>query len=527
MVSTPGKILCAEIITIGDEILRGEIVDSNKALMSERLLDVEVETRFQTSVLDHPGEMADAFRRAIARADIVLVSGGLGPTRDDLTTAVLAETFERELLLDEASLETIRSFFSQLGSEMTENNAKQAYFPAQAEVLPNPVGTAPGFMMKIAAEAKDTATKDMDKDKDKDNKDKDNKDKDEDTEDVLIFAMPGVPRELALMLDQQVLPRVVARGSCASVTAGGEKAGGEKAGGEKEKEKEKEKKEEGEKAKEGRGGRAMRVRLLRTFGLGESTLDAELKGISQVAEAAPGADTSTSVELGFRTSFPDNYLRPVVRAASAAEAEARLESVCREIREILGAVVYGEGDDTLAAVVGGLLVKAGATIATAESCTGGLLAEQITQVAGASQYFAGGVIAYANQVKVAQLGVSQELLDAHGAVSQPVAVAMAEGVRSRFDTNFGVSTTGISGPDGGSEEKPVGLVCVAVARRGAETHVDSFIFPLDRQRHRTLTVQIALDWVRRSLLEIELVSPSLLRRRAAATPSSKSSGASR
>jgi nicotinamide-nucleotide amidase len=271
----------------------------------------------------------------------------------------------------------------------------------------------------------------------------------------------------------------------------------------------------------------MRVRLLRTFGLGESTLDAELKGISQVAEAAPGADTSTSVELGFRTSFPDNYLRPVVRAASAAEAEARLESVCREIREILGAVVYGEGDDTLAAVVGGLLVKAGATIATAESCTGGLLAEQITQVAGASQYFAGGVIAYANQVKVAQLGVSQELLDAHGAVSQPVAVAMAEGVRSRFDTNFGVSTTGISGPDGGSEEKPVGLVCVAVARRGAETHVDSFIFPLDRQRHRTLTVQIALDWVRRSLLEIELVSPSLLRRRAAATPSSKSSGASR
>jgi nicotinamide-nucleotide amidase len=421
------------------------------------------------------------------------------------------------LLLDEASLETIRSFFSQLGSEMTENNAKQAYFPAQAEVLPNPVGTAPGFMMKIAAEAiaaeaKDTATKDMDKDKDN----KDNKDKDEDTEDVLIFAMPGVPRELALMLDQQVLPRVVARGSCASVAAGGEKAGGEK-----------EKEEEGEKAKEGRGGRAMRVRLLRTFGLGESTLDAELKGISQVAEAAPGADTSTSVELGFRTSFPDNYLRPVVRAASAAEAEARLESVCREIREILGAVVYGEGDDTLAAVVGGLLVKAGATIATAESCTGGLLAEQITQVAGASQYFAGGVIAYANQVKVAQLGVSQELLDAHGAVSQPVAVAMAEGVRSRFDTNFGVSTTGISGPDGGSEEKPVGLVCVAVARRGAETHVDSFIFPLDRQRHRTLTVQIALDWVRRSLLEIELVSPSLLRRRAAATPSSKSSGASR
>ncbi len=476
MVSTSGKILCAEIITIGDEILRGEIVDSNKALMSERLRDVEVETRFQTSVLDHPGEMADAFRRAIARADIVLVSGGLGPTRDDLTTAVLAETFERELLLDEASLETIRSFFSQLGREMSENNAKQAYFPAQAEVLPNPVGTAPGFMMKIPAE---TNAKSRDRAK--------SRDKDRDADDVLIFAMPGVPRELALMLDQQVLPRVVKRGSSAAS-----------------------------------GGRAMRVRLLRTFGLGESTLDTELKGIAQ---GGAGSDTDTSVELGFRTSFPDNYLRPVVRAANAAAAEAKLESVCREIREILGDVVYGEGDDTLAAVVGGLLVKASATIATAESCTGGLLAEQITQVAGASQYFAGGVIAYANEVKVAQLGVPQELLDAHGAVSQPVAVAMAEGVRSRFDTDFGVSTTGISGPDGGTEEKPVGLVCVAVARRAAETHVDSFVFPLDRQRHRSLTVQVALDWVRRSLLDIELVSPSLLRRRAAA-PLSGSPGAS-
>ena len=461
--SSRSNILCAEIITIGDEILRGEIVDSNKALMSERLRDVEVETRFQTSVLDHPEEMADAFRRAVARADIVLVSGGLGPTRDDLTTAVLAETFGCELLLDEASLETIRKFFGQLGREMSENNAKQAYFPARAEVLSNPVGTAPGFMMKIAGTGKGAEAVEA--------------------EETLIFAMPGVPRELALMLDQQVLPRVVARVADNH---------------------------------EGSSGRAMRVKLLRTFGLGESTLDAELKDIARDAE----------VELGFRTSFPDNYLRPVVRSATAAEAEAKLESVCREIRDTLGAVVYGEGDETLAAVVGRLLVEAGATIATAESCTGGLLAEQITQVPGASRYFAGGVIAYANEVKVAQLGVPEELLASHGAVSQPVAVAMAEGVRKRFGTDFGVSTTGISGPDGGTDEKPVGLVCVAVARSGAETHADSFIFPLDRVRHRTLTAQVALDWVRRSLMGIELVSPSLLRRRDGAAPPAGSSGAS-
>jgi nicotinamide-nucleotide amidase len=294
--------------------------------------------------------------------------------------------------------------------------------------------------------------------------------------------MPGVPRELELMLDQQVLPRVLSR----LAQARGET-----------------------------GGRVMRTKLLRTFGLGESTLDAKLEAIAR----------SEGVELGFRTSFPDNFLRPVVRSASAEEAEAKLESVCREIYDLLGHVVYGEDDDTLPAVVGRLLVERGATIATAESCTGGLLAEQITEIAGASQYFVGGVVAYSNEIKMAQLDVPEELLVKHGAVSEPVAVAMAEGVLNRFGTDFGVSTTGISGPDGGTDEKPVGLVCVALARRDAQsgtvtTHVDNFIFPLDRVQHRALTVQVALDWVRRSLLGVELVSPSLLRRRGGAAPPS-------
>jgi nicotinamide-nucleotide amidase len=450
-----GEILRAEIITIGDEILRGEIVDSNKALMSERLHDIEVEPRFQTSVLDHPEEMADAFRRAVDRAEVVLVSGGLGPTRDDLTTEVLAETFGLKLVLHAPSLETIQTFFRQLGRDMTENNAKQAYFPDPSEVLPNPVGTAPGFMLDTTGFV---------------------------GSDALIFAMPGVPSELELMLEQQVLPRVLSH--IAQVR-------GET------------------------GGRAMRARLLRTFGLGESTLDAELEQIAR----------SGGVELGFRTSFPDNFLRPVVRSASADEADAKLESVCGEIYDLLGHVVYGEDEETLPTVVGRLLCENGATIATAESCTGGLLAEQISQIAGASQYFMGGVVAYSNQVKMDQLDVPEALLTEHGAVSEPVAVAMAEGVLERFGTDFGVSTTGISGPDGGTDEKPVGLVCVALARRDAETgavttHVDHFIFPLDRVRHRTLTVQVALDWVRRSLLGVELVSPSLLRRRGGTAPPS-------
>ncbi len=241
---------------------------------------------------------------------------------------------------------------------------------------------------------------------------------------------------------------------------------------------------------------------MKTFGLGESSLDFELRDFAQDEGAA----------LGFRTTFPDNFLRPVVRAQSAQEAEAKLETMCRELRERLGELVYGEDDETLAAVVGRLLREQNATIAVAESCTGGLLAEQITDVPGASDYFAGGVVAYSNEVKQSLLGVSEAQLESHGAVSEPVAVSMAEGVRERFGTDIGISTTGISGPGGGSEEKPVGLVCVALARRGRDTHVDRFIFPLDRVRHRRLTAQVALDWVRRSLLGAELVSPSILRR---------------
>ncbi len=427
----------AEILTIGDELLRGEIVDSNKSLLSERLLGLDVETHWQTSVRDDPAEMTDAFRRAVGRADVVLVSGGLGPTRDDLTAEVLAQSFGRKLVLDEAALDTIRAFFHSVGRGMTENNAKQAYFPEGAEVLPNPIGTAPGFVI--------------------------------DEQGCLVFSMPGVPRELQRMLGEQVLPRIAAR--------------------------------------LGSGGTVVRARLLRTFGMGESTLDAEL------ADIATGGDVS----LGFRTAFPDNYLRPVARAASAEEAEAKLARVCEAIRARLGPLVYGEGEQTLATVVGHLLRGHGQTLAVAESCTGGLVAQLLTEVPGASDYFLGGVVAYSNEAKSRQLGVPEALLAEHGAVSEPVARAMAEGARARFGADLAVATTGISGPTGGSPGKPVGLVQVALARETG-THADHFVFPLDRARHRLLTAQVALDWVRRALLGVELAGPTLLRRRGGGPP---------
>jgi nicotinamide-nucleotide amidase len=236
--------------------------------------------------------------------------------------------------------------------------------------------------------------------------------------------------------------------------------------------------------------------------MGESALDTALGDIA----------TGSEVSLGFRTAFPDNLLRPVARAATAEQAEARLARVCDAIRERLGPLVYAEGEETLAAVAVRLLRERGRSIATAESCTGGLVAQRLTDVPGASEAFLGGVVAYADAAKRELLGVPEALLAEHGAVSEPVARAMAEGARERFGADLAVATTGISGPSGGTPDKPVGLVFLALAD-AARTHVDHFVFALDRAWHRVLTAQVALDWVRRTLLGVELVGPSLLRRR--------------
>ncbi|MAG31777.1 MAG: competence/damage-inducible protein A [Deltaproteobacteria bacterium] len=437
----------AEIITIGDELLRGEIIDSNKARIAERLLLHDLDTRHQVSVLDDPADMRDAFLRAAERSDFVLISGGLGPTRDDLTTEVVAQTFGRERVLDADSLVAIEAFFARVGREMAEVNRKQAYFPVGADVLPNPIGTAPGFFLEVPRRA-GAAGRGEGR--------------------ALFFAMPGVPRELDLMMDEQVLPRIEALLG---------------------------------QLPEASGRHIVRATLLRTFGMGESTLEAELMDLARTGE----------VELGYRTSFPDNFLRPVARAKTAEEADARIAQTTDAIRERLGPLVYGEGDETMESVVGAMLSEHRLTVATAESCTGGLIAERITDVPGSSAYFLGSVVPYSNGAKAAMLGVPEDVLEREGAVSEPVVRAMAEGVRTRFGSDVGVATSGISGPDGGTETKPVGLVWIALATADA-THADSFVFQVDRSRHRGLTAQVALDWIRRSLLGVELVGPSLLRR---------------
>jgi nicotinamide-nucleotide amidase len=422
----------AEILTIGDELLRGEIVDSNKSFLSDRLLTVDAEVRWHASVGDDPDDMTDAFRRAAGRADVVLVSGGLGPTRDDLTIEVLARTFGRKLVLHPESLERLREFFARFGREMAANNAKQAWFPEGSEVLPNPVGTAPGCMLRVDG--------------------------------VAFFCMPGVPRELYKMMDEQVLPRI-------------ERLRGD--------------------------GVVVRAALLRTFGVGESNLDEMLRDVA----------VEEGVALGFRTAFPDNYVRPLARAGTAAEAEAKLARACGAIRSALGALVYGEGEaSTLEVVVGRLLAEQRQTIAVAESCTGGLLAERISSVPGASGWFRGGVVAYANEAKTATLGVPAALIAEHGAVSEPVALAMAAAVRERLGADFGVATTGVAGPTGGTPEKPVGVVWIGVAH-GEKAQAREFFFPFERDRHRAVTVQTCLDWVRRTLIGAEATAPRYVRGR--------------
>jgi nicotinamide-nucleotide amidase len=413
----------AWIVTVGDELLRGEIVDSNKSFLSERLIGLDLEVRRHVTVPDEAAAMEEVFREGAARARVVLVSGGLGPTRDDITTEVVARTFGRRLVRDEATLAAIGAFFARVGRTMAENNAKQADFPEGSEILPNPHGTAPGFML--------------------------------DAEGALLCCMPGVPRELHAMMDEQVIPRIARR--------------------------------------LGRGG-VIHATLLRTFGLGESTLDRELDDLAR---------DDPHVTLGFRTQFPDNCVRVVARAETRQEAERRAARVVEEIRRRLGALVLGEGERGLEEIVGELLTERKRTLAVAESCTGGLIASRLTDVPGSSAYLLEAMVVYSNEAKIRDLGVDPAALEEHGAVSEAVALQMALGIRERARADIGLGVTGVAGPEGGTQEKPVGTVFIGLAD-DAGTAVRRHQLVFDRRRNKHLSSQIALDWVRRRLLGLEL-----------------------
>ena len=416
----------AELIFTGDELLRGDIVNTNQAFLGESLLDIGMFTTHALSVTDDLDAIAAALQAAlIRRPDVVIISGGLGPTEDDLTREAVSSALGRPLEHHDELLQQIRIRFVQLGIHMGDSNRKQALIPEGATTIPF-TGTAPGFWLVSG--------------------------------DTVVAALPGVPRELASMWAETVEPLLTSRLREAE-------------------------------AKEGRPQQGVIVRRLRVYGIGESTL-AELLG--EIPWRGHGVD------IGTRAAMDGVTL--ILRAQHTAEAHATLALIEEQVRDILGTKIYGTGDADLAGVVGGLLRDRGLTVATAESCTGGLVAKRLTDIPGSSDYFLGGVVAYDNRLKTALLDVEPALLEKHGAVSEEVAAAMAVGACGRLGTDCAISTTGIAGPGGGSTEKPVGLVYVGTAI-GDDVQVRSFTMFRTREEIRLRTAQTALDLFRRRFLD--------------------------
>jgi nicotinamide-nucleotide amidase len=405
-----------EILTIGDEILLGQIVNTNSSWLAQRLHALGHDTRWMTTCSDRPDDIRAALRAAGERAGLVLVTGGLGPTDDDRTVAAVADLCGRGLARDPVALAKLEARYAAAGAVPTPNNLRQAEVPAGSTVLANSVGLAPGFALDLPGGA-------------------------------LGLFFPGVPRELKAIFEEEARPRL---------------------------------------AQLRPTGDARVARTFRIVGLRESVIDHRLQGL---ATAGPGG---ARAEVHYRTVFPENHVTIVVAAAAAAAAGALLEQLDAEVRGRLGTHVYGTDDDSLPAAVGRVLRAHQATLALAESCTGGLVGHLVTEVAGASDYFLLGAVTYSNAAKQQLLGVRAETLAAHGAVSEATVREMAEGVRGRAATTLGVAVSGIAGPGGGTVEKPVGTVWVAVAGP-AGTRAHRFHFPFGRDMVKPAAAFAALE----------------------------------
>jgi nicotinamide-nucleotide amidase len=418
----------AEIIAVGEELLAPGRVETNSLYLTEKLAAIGVPVGFRGIVGDEEGGIAVAIGNALERSDLVLVSGGLGPTDDDRTRDAACRALGISMRLDQGILDGLRQRFAKRGIEMPEVNRKQAMVPEGASVLENRRGTAPGLFIETARASRRR----------------------------IVVLLPGPPRELEPMFEEQVLPRL--KGAAPRVF--------------------------------------YRTRKLWVAGLPESSVEQEIVSTYRAYEnplttilAAPG-----QVEI-----------RLTARERSAEAADALNEELLSKLRSILGEHLFSEREESLEAVVGSLLLEAGMRVAVAESITGGLIAHRITQVAGASRYFDTGFVTYSNESKTALLGVEPELFRRVGAVSEEVALAMARGALERASADIAVSVTGIAGPAGGSDEKPVGLVYVGLATRDS-SRAERRQFPGERRQVKRWTAQTALDLVRRELLRLSRIA---------------------
>ncbi len=401
------------LLAIGTELSRGELVNTNSSWLARRLIALGLEPTEHVIVPDELDRVVQTLRDLSARHAFVVSTGGLGPTTDDLTALAVARAIDRPLALHESALEAIRRRFALLGRPMGPSNEKQAMLPETAVMLPNSDGTAPGFAVDLGS--------------------------------ARCFFLPGVPREMERMFEEQVEPALAPRAT-----------------------------------------RTTHQIHLRTFGEGESAVGEKLAGLE--AEM-PG------LTIGYRASFPEVEVKVLARAADGSQAEAVAERAAAKVRERLGAIVYGEADDSFPGYVGRVLRDRSLTIALAESCTGGLVGQLLTSVPGSSEYVLLDAVTYSNASKIQLLGVHAELIRAYGAVSSEVAAEMAEGALRISSAHLSISITGIAGPGGGTDEKPVGTVWLGLARRTGKTETRHLKLGGSRDRIRMLAAYGALRWL--------------------------------
>ena len=412
----------AEIIATGTELLLGQTLNTSAHYLTGKLSGLGIEVDYHITVVDNAERIEVSLRQALGRSELVVTTGGLGPTVDDITKELVAKVLGLEMELDQASLKHVEDFFALRKAAMPESNRKQAYFPKGAMILPNPVGTAPGAII-----TKDGKT---------------------------VVILPGPPFEMQPMFENHVqreLEKIV-----------------------------------------GPDAERMNVRVLKIFGMGESAIE-------EVIADLMNKPNPTMALLAKRAEM---HVRLVARSGDAKEARQILDRAEVEIRSRLGDKVFGRDEESMIGIVGKTLRERGLTVATAESCTGGLVGAALTQEPGSSDFYLGGVVSYDNAVKEKMLGVGQQSLEEKGAVSPEVAKEMAAGARARLGTDLALATTGIAGPDGGSDAKPVGLVYIGLATpQGIEAK--KFQFYGGRDSVRALTVQAALNWLRLYLAKFE------------------------
>ena len=412
----------AEIIAVGSELLTPERVDTNSLYLTQKLTEAGFAVHLKTVVGDSVDDIETLLRAALRRSRCIVLCGGLGPTEDDRTRAAAAKALQRTISTDTEVLEALRLRFARRGIPMAKINERQAEVIAGAQILANPVGTAPGMWIEEKG--------------------------------AWLILLPGPPREMTAVFESQVLPRFAELGS----------------------------------------GRRLERRTLSIHGLTESEVDSR---IAPVYRSYPGIQTTVLAAAGCISVWLQRWRSP-------DEGISDLEELSARMQKVLGDFVFTTADEKLEEVVGRLLRASGQSLAVAESCTAGMLGAAISRVPGSSAYFHGGVICYSNDMKVDLCGVPRELLEGHGAVSAAVAEALARGVRSVAHSSIGLSVTGIAGPGGGSEEKPVGLVYVGLADAMRCTHMRR-IFPGDRHTVRELTTTAALGRLRRFLMPGETI----------------------